>query len=146
MMPQPQFQTSADLQQFPSPASPVVDEKAMALLNHLRIVGLQCRARARTDLFHACAALSGDANVARSAYAEVLMRCLSQALGRQAILHRPREAEVSFDEAWLVRLAKALNDGDTASATFLLNSRVPVHARRNLVFLLQGITDQFSLD
>ena len=101
----PQLQTQTDLPQFPSPASPVQDEQAMALLNHL-----------------------------------------SQALGRQAILHRPGEAEVSFDEAWLVRLARALNSGDTCSATFLLHSRVPTHARRNLVFLLQAITDQFPLD
>ncbi len=142
----PQLQTQTDLPQFPSPASPVQDEQAKALLNHLRMIGLRCRTRARTDLFHACAALSHDSTVARTAYAEVLMRCLSQALGRQAILHRPGEAEVSFDEAWLVRLARALNSGDTASATFLLHSRVPTHARRNLVFLLQAITDQFSLD
>ena len=69
------------------------------------------------------------------------MRCLAQALGRRPVLYRQGELEMSFDEKWLIALVHSLTSGDEASATFLLHSRVPKHARRNLVFLLRRVTD-----
>ena len=74
----------------------------------------------------------------------MLVRCLSQALGRRPVLYRVGEADTSFDEKWLIALARSLKTGDEASATFLLHSRVATHARRNLVFLLRGVADCFS--
>jgi hypothetical protein len=124
----------------PKPKDPVdVDP----LLDHLRCVGRRSRCKASTDLFRACAALSGDRTVAVDASSEVLMRCLSQMLGRKPVLLLPGVAEVSFDEAWLIRLARCLEGGDESSTLFLLRSRIPVHARRNLVFLLHSVTEFF---
>lgn len=113
------------------------------LLNHLRTVALACRAAARTDLFEACATLSTDRKVAKSAYAEVLMKCLSQALGATPIMFRPGVTEISFDEAWLLRLVETAQTGDEDSFSFLLRSRVPGHARRNVAGLINAVASQF---
>ena len=113
------------------------------LLDHLRHAARDVRCKSYVDLFGACAALSGNHKVASSAAADVLMRCLSQALGRRPVLYRRGESEMSFDEKWLVALADALRNQDQASATFLLHSRVPIHARRNVVFLLNNVVDGF---
>ncbi len=118
------------------------DTGEIALLDRLRCAARLARCKCYTDLFGACAALSGNPAVARQAAADVLMRCLSQALGRRPVLLREGETETSPDEAWLMALARALKGGDTASATFLLHSRVPAHQRRNLVFLLQNVIAQ----
>lgn len=114
------------------------------LLEHLRHVARATRCKGYIDLFGACAALSGNRRVARQAASEVLMRCLSQALGRRPVLFRNGERERSFDENWLMALARSLTHNDEASATFLLNSRVPKHARRNLAFLLHQVTLDFA--
>lgn len=114
------------------------------LLEHLRHVARINRCKSHIDLFGACAALSGNRQVAAQAASEILIRCLSQALGRRPILYREGERETSFDENWLIALARSLRQDDTASATFLLHSRVPRHARRNLTFLLRSVTDNFA--
>ncbi len=125
--------------------SPIEDrgQQANGLLDHLRGVARRVRCKSHTDLFGACAALSGNRQVAAQASCEVLMRCLSQALGHRPIFLRPGERERSFDEAWLLSLARCLGEGDLPSATFLLHSRVPDHARRNVVFLLRGVIERF---
>jgi len=114
------------------------------LLDHLRHVARDARCKSYIDLFGACAALSVNGHVARQAASEVLVRCLSQALGRRPVLFREGERETSFDEKWLLALVRSLKDDDTPSATFLLHSRVPKHAHRNLVFLLRNVADKFD--
>ncbi|APE43034.1 hypothetical protein BOO69_06085 [Sulfitobacter alexandrii] len=106
------------------------------LLTHLRRVSRDSRCKSFIDLFGACAALSGNREVAAQAASEILIRGLHQALGRRPVFFREGERDTSFDENWLMALARALDTDDTASATFLLHSRVPRHARRNLIFLL----------
>ncbi|WP_089885256.1 hypothetical protein [Citreimonas salinaria] len=118
------------------PADPVLD--------HLRRTARSSRCKSYVDLFGACASMSGNRQVAAQAASDVLMRCLSQALGRRPVLYREGEREMSFDEAWLMALVRSLQADDVASATFLLHSRVPKHARRNLVFLLQRVAEDFD--
>ena len=124
----------------PLPQAPA---EAEPLLNHLRSVGRAARCKGYVDMFGACASLSLNRDVAQKAASEVLMRCLSQALGRRPILLREGEVEQSFDESWLLALARSLKDDDTSSLTFLLHSRVPKHSHRNLVFLLRQVVDGF---
>lgn len=114
------------------------------LLDHLRQSAREVRCKGYIDMFGACAALSSNSNVARSAASEVLMRSLSQALGHRPVFFRLGESEQSFDEQWLMALARACQTEDQASMTFLLHSRVPKHAHRNLVFLLRNVLDNFS--
>lgn len=113
------------------------------LLDHLRHVAGAARCKGHVDMVGACAALSRDDRIAAQAAADVLMRCLAQALGRRPILLREGEPETSFDEAWLMTLARSLRQGDNASAAFLLRSRVPAHARRHLAFLLRTVVDTY---
>lgn len=115
-----------------------------SLLEHLRHVTSVTRCKGYMDMFGACAVLSGNRTIAVQVVSEVLVRCLSQALGHRPVLYRKGEQDTSFDEKWLIALARSLKSGDDASATFLLNSRVPKHARRNLVFLLRRLADNFS--
>lgn len=115
-----------------------------ALLEHLRNVARSTRCKSYVDLFGACAALSRNSYVGAQAASDVLMRCLSQALGQRLVLYREGERETSFDEDWLMALARSMKHDDTASATFLLHSRAPKHAHRNLVFLLRNVVDSFS--
>lgn len=117
--------------------------QAANVLNELRQVALTCRTAARTDLFDACAVLSQTPNVARAAYAEVLMKSLAQALGTAPVVHRPQVAEVSFDEAWLLRTIAAAQADDRSSFLFLIHSRVPHAARRNLGFLMLSLSERF---
>ncbi|QBF30467.1 hypothetical protein CFI11_04465 [Thalassococcus sp. S3] len=132
------------LQDGPANAEPIpVAASLLPLLNHLRLTALGCRCAARADLFEACALLSSDKGQARDAYAEALIRCLGQALDNPPLFFRPGVSEVSFDEAWLMRLVAAFQGDDTASAAFLICSRVPKVHRRNLAFLAHSVSDQF---
>ena len=115
-----------------------------SLLDHLRHVARDARCKSYVDLFGACATLSVNSHVATQASSEVLVRCLSQALGRRPIMFREGERETSFDEDWLLSLARSIQREDQASTTFLLHSRVPKHAHRNLVFLLWNVTKNFT--
>lgn len=130
----------------PNEPAPILDHTCSegSMLDHLRDVARTNRCKGYIDLFGACASLSGNRDVALHAASEVLVRCLSQALGRRPVLYRIGEVEKSFDEKWLIALARSLKTGDEPSTAFLLQSRVPKHARRNLVFLLKRIADDFS--
>lgn len=119
------------------------DTGAAALLDVLRQIALTCRSAARTDLFEACAVLSNTPNVANTAYAETLMKSLAQALGTSPVLLRPGVPEVSFDEAWLLRAVEAARRDDQSSFLFLLRSRVPHAARRNLGYLILSVSERF---
>lgn len=120
------------------------DGEAGTLLDALRQIALKCRSAAHTDLFDACAVLSHTPNVAKTAYAEALIKSLSQALGTSPVLHRPGVQEVSFDEAWLLRTMQAAQQNDRASFLFLMRSRVPHAARRNLGFLILSVSEHFA--
>ncbi len=112
-------------------------------LNRLRMIALQCRSAAYTDLFKACALLSTKHDMARDAHARALLKCLRQAVSDQPVFYRPGVAEVSFDEAWLLRAIMAIASGDQDSFSFLIRSRVPKLHQRNIAFLIKGISERF---
>ncbi|MEM6637110.1 MAG: hypothetical protein AAF667_14610 [Pseudomonadota bacterium] len=123
---------------------PAFAPDAREFLNYLRITALNCRSAARADLFRACAMLETDTGVAKSAHAELLMRCLPQVIGKMPKILRPGEQEISFDEAWLLRLFEACRNDDGASFAFLIRTRVVRHAQRKIGFLMRSSTEQFS--
>ena len=135
------------LNEYESSAPPPLlglDESALGALNYVRLVALECRSAARVDLFQACAVLTQDKTVAHRAYAETLVKCLSQALGTKPVFYAPGVSEISFDEAWLVRLIQSSASGDLDSFVFLIRSRVPHIAQRNLAFLVHAMSDSFN--
>ena len=122
-----------------------ISNEARSMLNHLRVVGMKCRVAARADMFEACALLATDKKKARIAHAEVLMRCLREAIGKHPTIFSPGTESLSFDEAWLVELIEAAARNDQPSFTFLLHSRVLPHARLSMTFLASSVSKQFSL-
>lgn len=116
----------------------------MGLLNELRFVAMNCRTKPQTNLFEACALLQTNRDRSRQAHAEALMRCLNEALGQNARLHAPGVSELTFDDAWLLRLGTAAADQDDASLSFLLRSRVSLEHQRLVRFLIQRIADSFA--
>lgn len=117
----------------PCSSRPIADIPAPVAA--LRRLAPRCQAGARLDLFRACAMLSTDSAVAARSYAEALLRGLAVVLGRVPVLHQPGAPELSFDEAWITSLLGAAQRGDEASMAFLLASRLPRHARRQIGWL-----------
>lgn len=133
-------------------AEPVTAKRPAALLpgkwrgvlNALRVVALDCRVAARTDLFEACALISNKQNTAQDAFAQALFRCIRDVVGQKPVFYRPGTVELSFDEAWLIRAIMAAAEGDSDSLAFLVRSRVPKIHQRHISFLINGISEQFS--
>ncbi|MDO9639964.1 MAG: hypothetical protein Q7J44_15615 [Pseudotabrizicola sp.] len=124
------MQAIAQTRSYPRPIADIPAPVAA-----LRRLAPRCQAGARLDLFRACAMLSTDSGVAARSYAEALLRGLAVVLGRVPVLHQPGAAELSFDEAWIASLLGAAQRGDEASMRFLLASRLPRHARRQIGWL-----------
>ena len=127
-----EWQTAAPAPQLPA--------EAFGLLNYLRFVALDCRAKPRTDLFEACALLHATKDRTQQTHAEALMRCIGQALGKPARLYAPGVIEVTFDENWLTQLGLASARQDTASVRFLIQSRVSQEHQRLVGYLVHQIS------
>ncbi|WP_152610622.1 hypothetical protein [Ruegeria sp. ANG-R] len=126
-----------------APILPQFSERSMWIINHLRLVALQCRSAARVDLDQACALLLADPADARMRHAETLMRGFRQAVTKRPVFFRPGTDELSFDEAWLCRLFEAIERTDDDSFRFLIQSRVPRWTQQNLAFLIRSISEEF---
>ena len=114
-----------------------LDGSARAILNQLRLTALECRTAARTDLSAACACATRDKSADEQPCLREFIKCLPQALGKRPKLLRPGVSEVSFDEAWILRLIAASQDQDGDSLAFLLRSRVVPEARSQVGSLLE---------
>lgn len=120
--------------------------RAMAFLNLLRFVSMECRVKPRMDLFEACALLKAERSASCHGYAEALMRCLGEALGKAPRLYAPGTGELTFDERWLLQLGLAFAHKDTDSQRFLLNSRLSFENRRLVGFLMHQIAGFVDID
>ncbi|MDR6309969.1 hypothetical protein [Pacificitalea manganoxidans] len=130
----PQVGQPRDQRHAPRP-SIALAPGAAARLNEIRSAAMRARSGGRADMFEACAMLSRDRSRSLRAVSDGIARCLPQALGSTPVLYRAGCADLSFDEAWLLRLAAAAEREDADSFSFLLRSRVvPMH-RRNMGFL-----------
>lgn len=109
---------------------------ALALL---RVLMRQCRAKARVEPFEACALLHHSPDQGAQAYADALLRILGAALPNGLCIHAVNAPERSFDENWLLALTEAVARDDAPSAAFLLRSRLPVHLRRNVGWLVSQL-------
>lgn len=117
------------------------DAGLRAALNRLRLLALRCRAARRIDVFSACALLSLDRSEAARAHAAAFLRAIPQAIGKAPVFHIPGTAEISFDEAWILRLIQAIQAGEGDSIAFLIASRVKPCHRRQLAYLAKGLSE-----
>ena len=127
---------------YPQP-TPVIGKEAEAL-THIRIAGLGCRSKARADIFYECYLLTLDKKTTHERHLEALLRGWSEAIGQRPVLFQPGETELSFDEAWVLQLLRAMNRNDMDSVTFLIRSRVAPAHRRNVAFLVAQVAQLFS--
>jgi hypothetical protein len=104
-------------------------------LSMLRMLMRTCRAKARLEVFEACALLHHSPNQSAQVYADALLRALANALPRPPVIHAMNSDEYSFDERWLLSLMSAIARDDQASARFLLRTRLPLHYRRSIGWL-----------
>jgi len=127
-----------------APAAIELEAPDRRVLEPLRRAAARCRAARYLDLFGACAMLSRRESAAAPVFADALFRTLDEALGRPPRFYAAGTQEVSFDEAWLVRLLRAIRSGDEPSIQFLIHSRVAPHARRSVGFLAAGVADSLE--
>ena len=133
----------AEIQPIRQP-EPDLPDPWRGVLNRLRVIALRCRVAAQTDLFHACALISTGDRADEDIHAQALFKCLREALGRRGVFYQPGTAEVSFDEAWLMRAVIAASQDDGDSLTFLVRSRVQFNHQRQIAFLIKGIARRSS--
>lgn len=86
-----------------------------------------------------CELLSMDRHTEADVYANGLVLSLDAALGRQPVWHVPGMVDLSFDEAWLVRLVERSCALDTSSVAFLIAGRVTPPYCANIAFLVDGL-------
>ena len=118
-----------------------VPEEARPVLNLLRLVSLQCRSKARSNLFEACAELAQDGPATEHAHAVALVGGLPFALSKEPVFYRPGLTKMSFDEAWVLCAIDAVQQADHDSLAFLMRSRVVPEHRAHIIFLLRGVAD-----
>jgi len=137
------YETVAD---YKAPQPQKIPDAWRGVLNGMRLIALQCRAEARTDLFEACRLipdpLQGQGDGQGDVFSLTLIRGLRPALMRQPVFYRPGVDEMSFDESWLIAALGALDKKDWDSFDFLIRSRVVPAHRRSIRFLLHGIIRQ----
>lgn len=112
----------------------------MQRLNRMRFQAIECRAKARVDVFEACALISTQS---ADAYTSALIRAFRSSTGHEPVFHAPGTKELSFDEKWLYQLFFCVDQGDLDSVNFLLKRRLTPYKQRAFYTLLRGVlTDQ----
>lgn len=126
------------------PDAPVFSSDELETLDRLRQLARRIRSDRFLDLDKACRMLSLEPTEAAQGYAAALLRTLRQTLGRRPVLHRPGTADVSFDEAWLLRLILSAAGVDDDSLQFLIATRVPKARQRACAFLAHGLATRLD--
>lgn len=122
-----------------SPPPPELSVSDRQVIEVIRCAVLRARCSRSADPFHACEYLSLDHHSSTNVLADGLVRLLGQVSKQRTYFYRPGTYEVSFDEAWVSRLASSLHAAQLDSVEFLLRSRIGKIHHRKIVFLLSGI-------
>ncbi|MEM9735871.1 MAG: hypothetical protein AAF908_04630 [Pseudomonadota bacterium] len=124
------LETHARVQPAPSPE-----------LDRIRHCAMTCRLAPRGDENALCDLMRTGAVGGREAHLKALLRLLPIALDRRTVFHRPGTADVTFDEAWLMRLLESVRSGEPHNLIFGLASRLPRHFHGPILFLATGAAE-----
>ena len=113
--------------------------KSSGLLDFFRVTYQLSRAKPKIDLIRACDLLKSQDEAALSAHIETLIRGLPSLLGCSAKFSDPGCDELTFDEAWLIRIFQSYISSDEASTKFLLSSRLNRRVHRHFLYLVEKI-------
>jgi hypothetical protein len=124
----------------PELAPRIVRDPQPPLIALLRLAALECRIAPRAGL--------PPAEAMRVAEVEdmvtMLARLLPTLLMRRPVLWRPGTRGRSFDEDWVLALARALRTDDRASARFLLARRARPEGAATLRMLVGDVAARLS--
>jgi hypothetical protein len=115
-------------------------EPDRSTLAALRIAACGCRASARLGVEQACAMIDASPDKAL----HTLLGALPEAFGHPTRFFRVGEAELSFDERWVLAAIDAASRDDSDSLYFLIARRVPAYLRRWVAFLVRRVADRFG--
>jgi hypothetical protein len=114
----------------------------VALIEFLRECARAAQLSEPLELHRVCPLAEDSAR----AYGRALLRALGAASARRMVFHPRRTQEVGFDERWLLRVLRALQSGDDASAAVLIAGRSARPGRRVLGWLARGLAERLSRD
>lgn len=120
---------------------PHLSDCQIDVLNKLRCQAVTSRAKARIEFFSACAVIDPKATTSAADRLTLLLRLLDQVLPGGAVVHRPGERKLSFDERWLLSVIDADRRGDRDSLAFLISRRVEPAKRRLFALLVSGLAE-----
>jgi len=103
------------------------------------VIGVGAAPGDPVDLQRTCERLLANRSTAASTYAHALALGLAQALGTPPRIGAPDAPDLSFDEAWLMRLLERAQMRDAESVGFLIASRVAPRHRACFAFLVKGL-------
>lgn len=104
------------------------------LLFQIRLAAMTGRTDPRASIA-SCALV--DPALETDKAARLLVQIVAQGLDRRPVFWRPGSEGQSFDESWLIALARAIRVGDTGSERFLTERRVRPPATRILRHFLE---------
>ncbi len=134
---------------YPTPWSlgsqPVMTADVQVFLDIVRsAVAREAVAPAETafDPHRTCELLTLDRHTTLRTYSTALGLSLQPALGAPPLLGHVGAAELTFDEAWLLRLLDRSRHVDAESVAFLISSRVTYRLRAAIAFLTEGVVSR----
>lgn len=116
---------------------PEVGDWLLESLRHAEVDDVPDRKPVNLD--EICELLQLDRHTAARTYANALVMTLTEALGAVPDIRGPGTVDLSFDEAWLMRLVERAQAHDDESVAFLISSRVPLRHRPAIIFLVEGL-------
>lgn len=119
-------------------SQPVVTAPLMRFLDIVRDVAPEA-GLTPFDPVDTCELLALDRHTTLRSYATALGLSLDEALGLPPVMGHPGTSELTFDEAWLLRLVDRSQHVDAESVAFLICSRVRPDLRPSIAFLLEGV-------
>jgi hypothetical protein len=126
----------------PGATPPPLAAGDVALVEFLRECARAAQLSEQLELHRVCPLTEESAR----AYGRALLRALGAASTRRMVFHPRRTREIGFDERWLLRVLRALQSGDDASAAVLIAGRSGRSGRRILGWLARGLAERLSRD
>jgi|AACY02.3.fsa_nt_gi hypothetical protein len=124
-------------------AAPPLSSADRALLETLRGFARDAQLSGALDLHHVCSLIEPGG---LREHGRALLRALDVLSARPLVFHPRGAEEAGFDELWLLRLVRALQAGDSASARLLIGGRVPRSGRRVVAWLARAFAERAALD
>lgn len=127
------LETARDPRIRPAPGPIAAEDRPV--LELLRSFLDPCHLAGRVNVEQACALVAADPAAELERCGVALLHALDRYSPARFVFHRPGTRDVTFDEAWLVRLIRSAEAGDEASVRLLVHRKIAHGGRRHVAFL-----------